>query len=245
MNQSSAHLTLPDNSIDAVITDPPYGGNVNYAELSDFWFIWLSGGKTIEKKNEIIVNRTQSKTLSDYETLLCEVFSECHRVLKPERCLVSTFNSRDTRVVAAFITAATRAGFKLHPEGFAYQKPIRSYTTTFHAMQIGAFVGDFIFTFIKAPRTQTKPTEEASGLGELKQSLIQLTSGTTENEVIEPELREKAYGLLIPFLAKSSNVEACKEAADFFEIKMRELEPHFKRLRKTMTEERRRVFRKP
>jgi SAM-dependent methyltransferase len=243
LNQSSAHLPLPDNSLDAVITDPPYGGNVNYGELSDFWFVWLSRGKTIEKKNEIIVNRTQSKTLSDYETLLSDVFSECHRVLRPGRCLVSTFNSRDMRVVAAFITAATRAGFKLHPEGFAYQKPIRSYTTTFHAMQIGAFVGDFIFTFIKEPRTQTEPAEAASDLGELKQSLIQLTSGTTKNEVIEPELREKAYGLLIPFLGANSDVEACKEAANFFEVKMRELEPHFKRLRQTITKERRREFR--
>jgi hypothetical protein len=143
---------------------------VNYGELSDFWFIWMSGGKTIQKRDEVIINRTQGKALGEYEKLLYSVLKECYRVLKPHRCLVSTFNSKDMGVVASFINAASRAGFTLHPNGVVYQKPIRPYGTTFHAMQIGAFVGDFIFTFTKHPRPSSTPRTTKRELGKLEKS---------------------------------------------------------------------------
>ena len=39
---NAARLThLPDESVDAVVVDPPYGNNVMYAELSDFFYVWL------------------------------------------------------------------------------------------------------------------------------------------------------------------------------------------------------------
>ena len=41
LNNNSISLSdLPENSIDTIITDPPYGSNVQYLELSHFWFIW-------------------------------------------------------------------------------------------------------------------------------------------------------------------------------------------------------------
>ena len=39
--QDAASCTLPDASLDAVFTDPPYFGNVQYAELMDFCYVWL------------------------------------------------------------------------------------------------------------------------------------------------------------------------------------------------------------
>jgi 16S rRNA G966 N2-methylase RsmD len=244
LNQSSSRLPLPDESVDAVITDPPYGGNVNYAELSDYWQVWLNRGKVIDKEQEVIINRTQGKNLDKYEILLCEVFKECCRVLKPERYLVSTFNSKNIRVVASFITAASRAGFRLHPEGIVYQQPIRSYTTTFHAMQVGAFVGDFIFTFIKDTEPQIEPIRGDHDLRDLKHSLEVLMSNATRNRTTETELREKAYRMLIPFISKhaGSNTQASREATDFLESRMREHDSYFRRLRVTITEGRRRKF---
>ena len=40
-NKSSTQLDLPNNSIDFVFTDPPYGDSIQYGELSTFWNIWL------------------------------------------------------------------------------------------------------------------------------------------------------------------------------------------------------------
>jgi len=42
LNGDSSNLPIPDGSIDAVITDPPYFDFVHYSELSDFFFAWLS-----------------------------------------------------------------------------------------------------------------------------------------------------------------------------------------------------------
>jgi hypothetical protein len=218
---------------------------VNYGELSDFWFIWMSGGKTIQKRDEVIINRTQRKALQDYERMLYMVLKECYRALKPHRYLVSTFNSKDLRVVASFITAASRAGFTLHPDGVAYQKPIRPYTTTFHAMQIGSFVGDFVFTFMKdqksSPALQTAEYE----LDKLREGLIKLIDKAEKDKITEPDLREKAYRIMIPFLAghADTDMRVCKQAVDFFETKMRERELHFQELRRAITEKRKQTFR--
>jgi hypothetical protein len=40
----SAQVKLEANSLDAVFTDPPYYGNIQYAELMDFCYVWLPVG---------------------------------------------------------------------------------------------------------------------------------------------------------------------------------------------------------
>lgn len=239
---SSADLPFPSESVDIIVTDPPYGANVNYGELSDYWTIWFRDGKLIDKKEEIIVNRTQAKKEEDYQRLLHSVFKECYRVLKPERCLVSTFNSRDLGIVASFVIAASNAGFVLHPDGLLYQNPIRAYTTTFHAMQIGAFVGDFVFTFVKVRQdTQRVPArEELSRINKYVESLVNEEVG---GGIAEPQVREKAYRAIIPFLARyASDMDACKSAVDFFEGEMRRQDDHFKSVRTKIASERKRRF---
>ena len=244
LNRSATQLPLPNGSIDAIVTDPPYGGNVNYAELSDFWFIWKSSGRTIEKQSEAIINRTQKKALPEYERLLFMVFKECYRVLKWDRYLVSTFNSRDIRVVASFITAASRAGFRLLPNGFLYQKPISAYVTTFHALQVGAFVGDFIFTFQKELKPGSKDSIAENDLTRLRKELTAMIGEASKGRIAEPELRENAYRILIPFLARHAQTDVCvcKDAVDFFEARMKDREPHFKEIRKKITDTRRLTY---
>ena len=41
INGNARMLDLDDGSVDAVVFDPPYHNNVNYAELSDFFYVWL------------------------------------------------------------------------------------------------------------------------------------------------------------------------------------------------------------
>jgi SAM-dependent methyltransferase len=244
LNVSSNKLPIPDNSIDVIVTDPPYGGNVNYGELSDFWWVWLQD-KTVEKFGEAIINRSQNKSLKEYENILASVFKECFRVLKPGGTFVSTFNSKDARVVTSFIIALTAAGFKIINEAISYQNPIKAYSTTIHAMQIGAFAGDFIFTFTKPNQTAALTDMDWRGLPNFKKNLSQLISENLTTEVTEAQLREKAYKLMIPFIAGDSLTapEICMEAADFFEEQIREHLSHFKNQRKLMIESRKKNFR--
>jgi hypothetical protein len=244
LTQSSTSLSIPDESIDVVITDPPYGGNVNYAELADYWMVWLNHDKLIDKTEEIIINKNQRKSLTDYEEGLKQVFEKCYKALKKEGNMVVTFNSRKLDVVASFVIAATQAGFSLHPQGLLYQPPIKAYATTFHAMQIGAFIGDFVFTFYKPSNPIIDMSSSNTELRNFREEIDVLISNHISEKITEPELREKAYKILIPFLAMhaKTNLQACREAVNYFESRVKTLEPHFKKLRRQIIEERRRIF---
>lgn len=56
------------NSIDYIFVDPPFGANIMYSELSSIWENWLKV-KT-DNKEEAIINKTQSKSLFEYQQLM-------------------------------------------------------------------------------------------------------------------------------------------------------------------------------
>lgn len=100
----SDNLQIPDNSLDMVVTDPPYFDNVQYAELSDFYYVWLRLGlkdsypffkdPLTPKQNEIVKNNARGKTKEDYQKGLSDVFSEISRVLKLDGILIFTFHHK-------------------------------------------------------------------------------------------------------------------------------------------------------
>lgn len=164
LNQDSADLPIKDESVDLVLTDPPYGSNVQYGELSAFWLAWLYPDLGIEKdrvidlSREILVNRKQRKESKDYEFYyqgLLNVFKECYRGLKDGRPLVFTFNNKDPKVWLAVMKAALEAGFVLEEDGVIYQEPIENYINTAHTKYSGALLGDFIYTFLKDKSRKT------------------------------------------------------------------------------------------
>ncbi|MCK4825020.1 hypothetical protein KA005_55235, partial [bacterium] len=155
---SSSSLPMPSESVDTIITDPPYGANVMYAELSNFWAVWLGGrlgleSGLIDDAEEAIQNKRQSKTIVRYRQLLFDVFKECHRVLKPNRWMVMTFHNREFKIWNAIHLAAHDAGFVLaEHDGMIYQPPIQAYTTTLYQRRSGSMLGDFILSFQKVDK---------------------------------------------------------------------------------------------
>lgn len=167
LNQSSTALPLPNESISMVITDPPYGSNVQYAELSSIWNAWYSLYEGLDKyiynDEEAVVNRKSkikgAKTEEDYERLLKGVFSECNRVLQKEGYLVFTFNNKNLKVWIAMLKAVAQAGFYLPEEGLIYQDYIDSYKNTAHLRFAGNIQGDFIYSFKKGNVAYNKDNE--------------------------------------------------------------------------------------
>ncbi len=157
MNRSSTELPLPDECIDVIITDPPYGSNVQYAELSTIWNAWYSIYNNLDnyiyKDEEAVVNRKQkfvgAKTEEDYERLLNGVFTEGARVLKSGGYLVFTFNNKNIKVWIAMLKAVATAGFYLPEDGVIFQDYIDSYKNTAHLRFSGNIQGDFIYSFKK------------------------------------------------------------------------------------------------
>lgn len=149
-------MNLPEKSIDAVITDPPYGSNVQYLELSHFWHPWnkdLYEKKSIDFAKEAVVNRKKdlknAKTYKTYEDSLSEVFLETHRVLKDGGKIVMTFNNKDLKAWLALLISVFRSGYHFEKGGITFQDGVSNYRQTAHTKAVGSPYGDFVYEFIK------------------------------------------------------------------------------------------------
>ena len=119
--QSSQDLPLSDGSVDAVITDPPYFDNVQYSELSDFFYVWLRlflkerypffAAEHTPKMAEIVKNEKAGKDGDFFLTGLTEVFREAHRVLKDAGLLVFSFHHQEPEAWSSVMGAVLDAGF--------------------------------------------------------------------------------------------------------------------------------------
>lgn len=121
-----------DASIDAIVVDPPYGANVMYAELSDFFYVWLkrTAGHVFpelfrraltDKENEAVANPSRHKgkkgaaalATRDYRDRMAGIFAECRRVLKPDGIMTVMFTHKDTGAWDALTTGLMQAGFSV------------------------------------------------------------------------------------------------------------------------------------
>jgi putative DNA methylase len=118
--QSATTADLPPASLDGVFTDPPYFGNVQYAELMDFCYVWLRKlvreaipalqSHTTRNQDELTGNVTMERGLEHFTEGLAAVFGNMARALKPGRPLAFTYhhNSLDAYhpVAVAILDAA-------------------------------------------------------------------------------------------------------------------------------------------
>jgi adenine-specific DNA methylase len=131
--KSGDHLDhIEENTIDVVVMDPPYYNNVMYAELSDFFYVWLkrTAGYVepglfrrllTDKDHEAVANVARfkgqkgAKVLAgrDYQERMAAIFTECRRVLKPNGVLTLMFTHKATGAWDALTTGLMKAGFTI------------------------------------------------------------------------------------------------------------------------------------
>lgn len=122
VTQSSAtSLPLPDNFFDAVFTDPPYYDNVAYADLSDFFYVWLKrtlgdlhpelfSTPLTPKSHEIIQDPGRSKGKQFFEENLTKSFQEIYRVLKPDGIATIVYAHKSTEGWETLINSLLDSG---------------------------------------------------------------------------------------------------------------------------------------
>lgn len=206
LTQSSSTLPIPDESVDTVITDPPYGSNVQYGELSSFWNIWYKEYKGLDNfiynDKEAVANRKScfrgAKNVDFYGKMLGEVYTEVGRVLKPGGYMVFTFNNKNINVWVQLLKAVVKAGFYLPENGVIYQDFIAEYKNTSHLKYSGNIHGDFIYSFRKGPLPEYDfPTSDFEGMVKSKVAECLKNMYQTKSEYTTTELYEKIYGSLI------------------------------------------------
>jgi len=108
---------------DYVITDPPYYSNVQYCELSDFFYVWLKRSighlypeafstELIPKDYEIVVNRARSKDERWFEERMRETLSLIKSSLKPGGLAVFMYAHKSAKGLRAMLEAALEAGLR-------------------------------------------------------------------------------------------------------------------------------------
>ena len=106
---SADNLTIADNSVDYIFTDPPFGANINYSELNSMHEPWL---KVITNNNrEAIVNEYQGKSEQTYRDTMLRCFSEYYRILKPGKWMTVEFSNTSASVWNSIQNALQKAGF--------------------------------------------------------------------------------------------------------------------------------------
>jgi adenine-specific DNA methylase len=108
------------NSVDLVLTDPPYFDNISYSELSDFFQPWLEqiGLVPVAAKRRALVDRAlharrnNEESIEEFAADLGEAFVEMHRVLKPQGLLAFTFRHSTPEGWLAMAKALARSGLK-------------------------------------------------------------------------------------------------------------------------------------
>ena len=123
---------IEDGSIDLVVMDPPYYDNVMYAELSDFFYVWLkrTAGHVFpelfrrhltDKDNEAVANPAKfrdqkgARALAgrDYQERMASIFAECRRTLKPDGVMTLMFTHKATGAWDALTKGLMEAGFAI------------------------------------------------------------------------------------------------------------------------------------
>jgi len=88
-------IQIPDNSIDYVFTDPPYGERVQFWESNQVWEAWL-GLNTNWQDQEVVVNHIRGLEQDHWTDLFRRAMQECYRVLRPGGWITLTYNDRET-----------------------------------------------------------------------------------------------------------------------------------------------------
>ena len=112
---SSCSVDLPKGSIDYAFTDPPFGGNIPYAEVSFLNEAWL--GRYTDRTDEAIISTSQHKTLAEYRGLLTAALCELQRILKHGGKVTLVFHSASAEVWRALQGAYRDAGFAVECAG--------------------------------------------------------------------------------------------------------------------------------
>ena len=127
---SAASLPLQAESVDCVVTDPPYDDAISYSDLSDFFYVWLKrsiGAVMPEVFSTPLTPKSDEATSlkhrhggsneqarSHYRRLLKESFRESLRVVKRPELVTVMFAHQSTDAWTALISALFEAGLSPH-----------------------------------------------------------------------------------------------------------------------------------
>jgi len=172
-NFSAAHIpNIEHNSIDIVCMDPPYYNNVQYAELSDYFYVWQRRTlgdlydyftrRLTNKIDEAVANPDRdggsSQSKEAYERMMVEIFKECYRSLKPNGLMLIMYTHKSQDAWEALTRSLIESNFII-----SSSFPVESESTRdIHHKEMAAAVSSI---FIACRKRMTEAAEPAVWAG--------------------------------------------------------------------------------
>ncbi|MGR5067231.1 DUF1156 domain-containing protein [Vibrio alfacsensis] len=127
INGSGVHIpNIPDCSVDLVCIDPPYYDNVQYSELSDYFYVWqkrilkdlypeIEWPRLTNKREEAVANPVRDgsvkKAKAQYEEFMREIFSESRRVIKDNGLMTIMFTHKAQDAWETLVRSIVQSGW--------------------------------------------------------------------------------------------------------------------------------------
>lgn len=184
--QSSTSINLPDNSVDYIFIDPPFGANIMYSELNFIREAWLS--VFTNNKKEAVENNAIGKDILEYVSLMGDSFKEFYRLLKPQKWITVEFSNTSAKIWNALQYVIQSSGFII-----ASVDALDKKRGGFHSMiTTTAVKQDLVISAYKpddSAENLIRAGEEASLWSFISQHLEKLTvfNGTKGNVVLNVE----------------------------------------------------------
>ena len=199
---SACELTnyLPENSIDYIYTDPPYGAHIAYLDLSTMWNAWLEFEVTEKmKKQEAIEGGELKKSKDEYKELMFNSIDQMAKVLKHGRYLSLVFQHKEVGFWNMILDACEKSGLKY--VNTVYQP---TNTTSMHKKKSPLVVmgSQLIINF---QRTDKKIFSSTIGLKDESQ-IEKIILDTAERVILEKGgycITEDIYASVVPKLMES------------------------------------------
>jgi 16S rRNA G966 N2-methylase RsmD len=150
---------ISENSIDFIMTDPPYGGLAQYLDLSLIWLNWLKHYNAKYEPNleaEITVKKGIIG-IDIYKQRFTNALKNLYKLLKEDGKIVFTFHNKELLIWNAFLKSITLAGFKI--EKVIHQQNRRTGEANV-ANPYGTSGTDFYIRCIKSTTTDIKTDKD-------------------------------------------------------------------------------------
>lgn len=173
---AAAMPQVPDQSVEVICFDPPYYDNVQYAELSDYFYVWqkrtlkdlypeLFSRRLTDKNEEAVANpqrdggKENAKVV--YIRMMGEIFLEARRILKDGGLMTMMFSHKSQEAWEALTQALMDSGWVI-----SSSIPVESEDEkNIHHKDLAATVSSIFISCRKSTRHKNQPPSSWKGLG--------------------------------------------------------------------------------
>lgn len=176
VNGSAASMAgVETASVDLIAADPPYYNNVQYAELSDFFYVWqkrtlknvypeLYTRRMTNKTDEAVANPARDggkeAAKAAYERMMAAIFKDCRRVLKDSGVMTMMFTHKEQDAWETLTRSLIESGWEI-----TASFPVESEgENSMHQKDVAAAASSIFITCRKRPLEDRLPSTW-TGLG--------------------------------------------------------------------------------